>query len=63
MLIVKYIYNLGYMLICQNAEGVHGQRKVGNPCTKASCNDNFYPQILFLCLTMLMIRQFSEVWS
>ena len=22
---------LGYMLICRNAEGVHGQRKVGNP--------------------------------
>jgi len=22
---------LGYMLICQNAEGIHGQRKVGNP--------------------------------
>jgi len=23
----------GYMLICQNADGVHGKRKVGNPCT------------------------------
>ena len=23
----------GYMLICQNAERVHGQRKVGNPCS------------------------------
>jgi len=22
----------GYMLIFRNAEGVHGQRKVGNPC-------------------------------
>jgi len=22
----------GYMFISQNAEGVHGQRKVGNPC-------------------------------
>ena len=21
----------GYMLICRNTEGVHGQRKVGNP--------------------------------
>jgi len=21
----------GYMLICRNVEGVHGQRKVGNP--------------------------------
>jgi len=21
----------GYMLICRNAEGVHGKRKVGNP--------------------------------
>jgi len=21
------------MLICQNAEGVRGQRKVGNPCS------------------------------
>jgi len=24
----------GYMLICQNAEGVHGKQKVGNPCSK-----------------------------
>ena len=23
----------GYMFISQNAEGVHGQRKVGNPCS------------------------------
>jgi len=22
------------MLICQNAEGVHDQRKVGNPCSR-----------------------------
>jgi len=22
------------MLICQNAEGVHGKQKVGNPCSK-----------------------------
>jgi len=22
------------MLICRNAKGVHGQRKVGNPCFK-----------------------------
>jgi len=22
------------MLICRNAEGVHGQRKVGNPCLR-----------------------------
>ena len=22
------------MLVCQNAERVHGQRKVGNPCSK-----------------------------
>ena len=21
----------GYMLICQNAKGVHGKRKIGNP--------------------------------
>jgi len=21
----------GYVLICQNAKGIHGQRKVGNP--------------------------------
>jgi len=25
----------GYMLIFRNAEGVHGQRKVGNPCSIA----------------------------
>jgi len=34
----KYIIirNLwGYMLICQNTEGVHAQIKVGNPCTRA----------------------------
>jgi len=24
----------GYMLICQNTEGVHVQRKVGNPFSK-----------------------------
>jgi len=23
---------LGYMLICRNAEGVHGKKKVGNLC-------------------------------
>jgi len=22
------------MFICQNAEGAHGQRQVGNPCSK-----------------------------
>jgi len=22
----------GYILICRNAEGVHGKSKVGNPC-------------------------------
>jgi len=26
------------MLTCQNAEGVHGQRKVGNPCTSSMEN-------------------------
>jgi len=25
-----------YMLICRNAEGVHGKRKVGNPCSRMS---------------------------
>ena len=24
------------MLICWNAEGVHGKKKVGNPCSKES---------------------------
>ena len=24
----------GYMFICRNAEGVHGQRKVGNPWSR-----------------------------
>jgi len=24
----------GYILICRHAEGVHGQRKVGNPCSR-----------------------------
>ena len=27
-----------YMLICQNAEGLHGQRKVGNPCARGLFN-------------------------
>jgi len=28
----------GYMLVCQNAEREHGQRKVGNPYSKViSC--------------------------
>ena len=26
---------VGVMLICRNAEGVHGKKKVGNPCFKA----------------------------
>jgi len=30
----KNIMLKGYMLICRNAEGVHGKRKVGNPCSK-----------------------------
>jgi len=35
----------GYVLICRNAEGVHGHRKVGNPCA------NPLPQNLMLkCL-------------
>jgi len=24
------------MIICQNAEGVHGQREVGNPCARST---------------------------
>jgi len=24
------------MLICRNAEGVHGQSKVGNPCVRST---------------------------
>jgi len=29
---------MGYMLVCQNAEREHGQRKVGNPYSKViSC--------------------------
>jgi len=24
----------GYTLICRNTEGVHGYRKVGNPCIR-----------------------------
>ena len=32
---VVHAYMLkGYMLIFRNAEGVHGKRKVGNPCLK-----------------------------
>jgi len=27
------------MLISRNAEGVHGQRKVGNPCTRQRARD------------------------
>jgi len=26
----------GYVVICRNAEGVHSQRKVGDPCAKPS---------------------------
>jgi len=26
----------GYMVLCGNAEGAHGQRKVGNPCSSRS---------------------------
>jgi len=26
----------GYILTCWNAEGVHGKRKAGNPCSRES---------------------------
>jgi len=26
----------GYIRLCRKAEGVHGKRKVGNPCSKDS---------------------------
>jgi len=29
-----------YMLICRNAEGVHGKQKVGNSCSKSTVNKN-----------------------
>jgi len=44
----------GFMLICWNAEGVHGEIKVGNPCLeplprhdgwKAACGINFKSHI------------------
>jgi len=28
----------GYMHICWNVEGVHGKKKVWNPCTRVSVN-------------------------
>jgi len=31
----------GYMLICRNAEGVNGKRKVGNPCSRAGNGQKF----------------------
>jgi len=37
----------GYLLICWDAEGVHGLRKVGNPwsegCTRASQSPSYEP--------------------
>ena len=29
------------LLICGNAEGVHGKPKVGNPCSKGTVNTKF----------------------
>jgi len=33
MLIFRMLKEI--MLLCRNAEGVHGQKKVGNPCARA----------------------------
>jgi len=39
----------GYMLICWNAEGVHGQKKVGNPWSSwcIQWKDNALPKKLY----------------
>ena len=42
------------MLICRNAEGVHGKKKVGNPCTRPAFIFPLFPLFpLFLNKTIL----------
>jgi len=43
----------GYLLICQNAEGVHGQRKVGKPCTAQCTHLQWSPRNILSNLTSL----------
>jgi len=33
----------GYMFICRNTEGGHGERKVGNPCNSLRCLQISWP--------------------
>jgi len=40
------------MLICQNAEGVHGKRKVGNPCFRPLVTQDL--SCLQMCLTIFV---------
>jgi len=35
------------MFICRNAEGVHGQRKVGNPCSNVYSAFHYFHCELF----------------
>ena len=41
----------GYMLLCRNAEGVHGQRNVGKPCPRAIkvCTLDYLNQFFICC--------------
>jgi len=38
----------GYMLICRNAKGVHGQRKVGNLWIRATTNLTYSQQLKYI---------------
>jgi len=43
----------GYILTCWNAEGVHGKRKVGNPCSRESR----------ATFNMLWSKSYWSIWS
>ena len=54
----------GYMLLCRNAKGVHGQRKVGNPWSIIMKGTNFHPPVKTLfpnsCLKLHSILYKSQ---
>ena len=63
----------GCMFICRNSEGVHGKRKVGNPCDRTSivthaCHSrfflncvvffkNFYSNILITAFDNILLKK------
>ena len=46
------------MLICRNAEGVHGKKKVGNPCSKHM--DSWHCSLRNMLLTLTTLNQLQR---